>query len=132
MESLNGICMLRILDSANAIIFYPSICTNVNLPQLKAAGVSVATQNCTNINSTFLEEVYSRLHFYDAISEAESFILSVYPHLKFVNPIELCAWMNGRVLDNCMDSETYNETVRDTLNNFCKRRPCIPQICQLN
>lgn len=52
--------------------------------------------------------------------------------MKYVHPIDLCAWMNGRVLDNCMDAQTYNITVRDTLDAFCKGKPCKPQLCDLS
>ena len=99
--------------------------------QLNAAGLSVAT-NCTDIDSTLLETIYSRLDFYDTIANAESSILSVYPELKQALPIHLCAWMNNKVLNNCTDSQTYNGSVRETLNNFCQNKQCNPQLCLLN
>ena len=97
------------------------------------AGFVLAT-NCSEINYTQIEEIQSRLDFYDTILQAESSVLSIYPNLKHTHPIHVCAWMNSRILGNCKDSPTNNSTtvVRDTLNNMCGgrgRRRCDPQLC---
>ena len=81
---------------------------------------------------TTRNNLLSDIDFYDTILDAESLILNVYPCLlKYVPPIYLCAWMNDRVLDNCMNEETYNVTVLYTLNSICEGKHCNPQLCLL-
>ena len=107
----------------------------INNFQLNTAGVFIAN-NCSEIDYTQLEEIYSRLDFYDSILQAKASILNIYPDLRHTHPIHMCAWMNSRILGNCKESPTNNGTtvVRDTLNNMCGgrgRRRCDPQLCIL-
>lgn len=96
------------------------------------AGFVIAT-NCTDIAVTRLEEIYSRLKLYDIISKARTSVLNIYPNLIRTDLVHFCAWMNDRLLGNCMEPQVYNSELRDALNNVCGGKGrCRQHLCVLN
>ena len=107
---------------------------DVSCMQFKSVGLRIDS-NCTNVNLSHLEEIYSfRVGLYDAsvsthlAASAVSTVIPVSSHR-----IHYCAWMNDRILDNCSSNQTMDYVHRDTLNEICgptpRGPPCHPQLC---
>ena len=99
--------------------------------QLKSVDLPIDS-DCTNINLSQIEQVYSRLELYDTIVNTMSAVSHVIPVSS--HRIHHCAWMNSRILDNC-SNQSMDYSHRDTLNAICRPNPqqrgpgCDPQLC---
>ena len=97
--------------------------------QLKSADLPIDS-DCTNINLSQLEQVYSRLELYDTIVNTMSAVSHVIPVSS--HRIHYCAWMNNRILDNC-SNQNMDYSHFSTLNAICRpnrRGPkCDPHLC---
>ena len=88
--------------------------------------------DCINIDMEKLEEIYSRLVFYNTLKTTFETVNELMENVDS-RPVQYCAWINDRVFDNCNDRSSTNSDHLNTLNTvLCNRnnlRPCRPKLC---
>ena len=88
--------------------------------------------NCTDIDMEKLEEIYSRLTFYNTLRSTFETVNGLLENVDS-RPVQYCAWINDRVFDNCSDRSSTNPDHLNTLNtvlcNHSDLRPCRPELC---